>query len=109
MANMFDQNKRFGTRDPEECKRLIKLLNDRTKELGRRPKKEDMTAKEVGAIRKCFGKWCYALEASGLQVPSKATLERRQAKKDKWSRKHKAMKDRRKLRNKVPESTETEE
>ena len=106
MARVFDKNKRFGTRDPEECERLIKLLNDRAKELGRKPKKEDMTGKEVGAIKKCFGKWCYALEASGLQIPSEKTLERREAKTRKWDRKHKAAKERRKLRNKVPGVTQ---
>ncbi|MBR3201941.1 MAG: hypothetical protein IKG17_11510 [Mogibacterium sp.] len=108
MGRVFDKNKRYGTRDPEECRRLIRLLRDREKELGRKPKKQDMTGKEVGAIKKCFGKWCYALEASGIQVPSEATLERRQAKKDKWARRHRASKERRKLRNRVPESTETE-
>ena len=108
MANMFDKNKRYGTRDPEECKRLIKLLRDRAEELGRKPKKQDMTGKEVGAIKKVFGKWCYALEASGIQVPSEETLERRQAKKDKWSRRHRASKERRRIRNKVPESPESE-
>ena len=108
MARVFEKNKRYGTRDTAECRRLIALLNDRAKELGRKPKKQDMTGKEVGAIKKCFGKWCYALEASGLQVPSEKTIERRKAKTKKWDRKHKAAKERRKLRNKVPCVTQTE-
>ena len=103
MAGTFNKNKRYGTRDPREMAILIKLLKDRAEELGRRPRKQDMTGKELGMIKKCFGKWCYALEASGLQVPSEATLERRSAKARKWSRKHRAAKERRKLRNKVPE------
>ena len=109
MSRVFEKNKRFGTRDPEECRRLIKLMRDRAEILGRKPKKEDMTGKEIGAIKRCFGKWCYALEASGLQVPSKKTLERREAKTRKWDRKHKAAKERRKLRNKVPGVTQPEE
>ena len=103
MAGSFNKNKRFGTRDPQEMKILIKLLKDRAAELGRKPNKEDMTGKELGMIKKCFGKWCYALEASGLRVPSEVTIARRQAKADKWSRKHRAAKERRKLRNKIPE------
>jgi hypothetical protein len=109
MSRVFEKNKRFGTRDPEECRRLIKLMRDRAEILGRRPKKEDMTGKEIGAIKRCFGKWCYALEASGLQVPSEKTLERRQIKASKWGRKHRAAKMRKEMRNKVPGVTQPEE
>ena len=69
---------------------------------------EDMTSKEIGAIRKVFGKWCYALEVSGLQVPSEATLARRAVKAKKWDRKYAAAKERRKRRNKVPHSLKSE-
>ena len=102
MAGMFKKNKRYGTRDKEEMKAVIKLLNDRAAALGRRPKKLDMTGKELGMIKKCFGKWCYALEAAGLSVPSDETIARREAKAAKWKRKHKAAQERRKLRNRVP-------
>lgn len=108
MAEPFKKNKRYGIRDPEEAKRLIQLMKDRAEQLGRKPKKEDMTSKEIGAIRKVFGKWCYALEASGLQVPSEATLARRAIKAEKWDRKHAAAKARRKRRNKVPGVTQPE-
>lgn len=91
----FKKNNRFGTRNPEEMKRLIKLLQDKNKELGKRPKKCDVDSKELGAIKKTFGKWCYALEASGLAVPSPATVERRANKAKKWDRKHAAAKSRR--------------
>ncbi len=85
---------RFGDRDPKEMVRLVKLLLDMEKKLGRRPKKSDPTEKDLGAIRKCFGKWCYALEASGLQIPSPETIERRLKRKSKAGRKKAAKKER---------------
>ena len=71
---------RFGDRDPDELILLSKLLKEMEQKLGRRPKKSDLSNKDLGAIRKCFGKWCYALEASGLQVPSEETIEKRMKK-----------------------------
>lgn len=85
---------RFGERDPDEMARLIKLLKDMEQELGRKPKKSDIDNKDLGAIRKCFGKWCYALEASGLQIPSPETIERRLKRKSKAGRKKAAKKER---------------
>ena len=92
----FRNNPRFGNRDPEEMERLIKLMREKAEELGRRPKKSDMDSKDLGPIKKCFGKWCYALEASGLQQPSPETVERRRNKMKKWDRKHAAARERRK-------------
>lgn len=97
----FRNNPRFGTRDPEEMERLIKLMRDKAEELGRRPKKTDMNSKDLGPIKKCFGKWCYALEASGLQKPSPETIERRKNKMKKWDRKHAAAKERRSAKYKT--------
>ena len=85
---------RFGDRDPDEMARLIKLLKDMEQELGRKPKKSDINNKDLGAIRKCFGKWCYALEAAGLQIPSPETIERRLHRKTKIGRKRAAQKER---------------
>ena len=85
---------RFGDRDPNEMVRLVRLLLDMEKTLGRVPKKSDLSGKDLGAIRKCFGKWCYALEASGLQEPSPETIERRLNRKTKAGRKRAAKKER---------------
>ena len=85
---------RFGDRDPKEMARLVKLLLDMEKQLGRTPKKSDLSGKDLGAIRKCFGKWCYALEVSGLQEPSPETIERRLNRKTKVGRKRAAKKER---------------
>lgn len=85
---------RFGDRDPKEMARLVKLLLDMEKQLGRTPKKSDLSGKDLGAIRKCFGKWCYALEVSGPQEPSPETIERRLNRKTKVGRKRAAKKER---------------
>jgi hypothetical protein len=85
---------RFGNREPGEIIRLTQLLKELEKDLGRRPKKSDLSNKDLGAIRKCFGKWCYALEVAGLQVPSPETIERRLHSKTKIGRKRAAQKER---------------
>ena len=85
---------RFGDRDPDEMIRLSKLLNEMEQRLGRKPKKSDVDNKDLWAIRKCFGKWCYALEAAGLKMPSPETIERRMHRKTKIGRKRAAQKER---------------
>lgn len=85
---------RFGDRDPDEMSRLIKLLKDMGNEFNRRPKKSDLSDKNLGAIKKCFGKWCYALEAAGLHEPSPETIERRLNRKTRAGRKRAAKKER---------------
>ena len=104
IVSTFRNNKRYGTRDPEEMRRLIKIMRDRDKELDHRLKKSDMNSKDLGPIKKCFGKWCYALEAAGLAVPSEETVERRNARKKKWDRKHAEARKRRKERYKQAEA-----
>ena len=96
----FRNNQRYGTRDPQEMRRLIRMLRDREKELGHRPNKQEVDSKELGAIKKVFGKWCYALEASGLEVPSEETVKRRREKAKRWDRKHAEARRRRKERYK---------
>lgn len=71
-----------------EQRRIIHFINEKAKELGKCPEKNDMTQQELVRIRRAFGKWVYALEASGQRTPSAATLERRRNKKLKWKRKH---------------------
>ena len=87
-SNPSSFSPRFGKRDPEETKRLIELLQRKAEELGRRPRKTDLESEDLGNIRSNFGKWCYALEEAGLTTPSKATVERRRNKIEKWERKH---------------------
>ena len=111
----FRNNRRYGTRDPEEMRRLIKLMRERDKELDHRLKKSDMDSKDLGPIKKVFGKWCYALEAAGLAEPSPETVKRRSARKKKWDRKHAEARQRRKNRYKLekepeqPEEPETDD
>lgn len=90
---MSDINKN-GIKSKKELEReegrayVIDLINRRAEELGHCPRKSDMDLAEVNLIHKYFGKWCYALEASGQRVPSETTLARRRNKKMKWRRKH---------------------
>ena len=71
-----------------EQRRIIHFINEKAKELGKCPEKNDMTQQELVRIRRAFGKWVYALEASGQRTPSETTLQRRRNKKMKWKRKH---------------------
>ena len=56
---------------------LIKILLTKREKLGRKPKKADIPECLIVEYRKAFGKWCYALEAAGLSVPSEQVLARR--------------------------------
>lgn len=56
---------------------ILALMLEKTEELGRAPKKKEMDAAFIGAVRREFGKWIYALEEAGLRTPSEATLQRR--------------------------------
>ena len=78
--------------------RLIKLLKDRAEELGHKPRKTDVSSRELGDIKSCFGKWVYALEAAGLQTPSQGTIERRNTQMSRWKRKHEASKKRNRIK-----------
>ena len=98
---------RFGDRDPDEMIRLSRLLKEMEQKLGRRPKKSDLSNKDLGAIRKCFGKWCYALEATGLWQPSERTLEKRRRKAENLRQKHLASRERRKQIKQGQQSNET--
>lgn len=62
---------------PYTREELIQYLLDLNEKLGRRPKKSDVQGMMHSYYRSVFGKWIYALEASGLSVPSAATLARR--------------------------------
>lgn len=58
----------------EEAIAAIRLLAD---DLGRVPKKADLPDDLRNRIRVLFEKWCYALEASGLVIPSEKVQEKR--------------------------------
>lgn len=59
----------------------IALLQQKQRELGRQPKKEDYAAEEVARIKSKLGPWPRALEAAGLkkrkQVSSSAMQKRK--------------------------------
>ena len=58
----------------EEAISQIRALAD---ELGHVPKKNELPDPLKNRIRPLFEKWCYALEASGLVVPSERVQEKR--------------------------------
>ncbi len=66
---------------------LIRMLIVKQEKLGRRPKKADLPDYLKVEYRKAFGKWCYALEAAGLSVPSERVLARRRRQRQRHRRK----------------------
>ncbi len=58
----------------EDAIKEIRALAD---ELGHVPKKSELPDPLKNRIRPLFEKWCYALEASGLVVPSERVQEKR--------------------------------
>lgn len=56
---------------------LIEILQIRRDELGKKPTRKDIPETIMPYYRATFGKWCYALEAAGIVIPSQATLDRR--------------------------------
>ncbi len=58
----------------EEAIAAIRKLAD---DLGHVPKKSELPDDLRNRIRVLFEKWCYALEASGLVVPSEKVQEKR--------------------------------
>ena len=58
----------------EDARKEIRALAD---ELGHVPKKSELPDPLKNRIRPLFEKWCYALEASGLVVPSERVQEKR--------------------------------
>jgi len=67
---------------------LIRYLQNRRAELGKRPTRKDVPEDIKAEIKRVFGKWCYGLEESGLIKPSAAALKRRAARAEKWRRVH---------------------
>ena len=67
---------------------LIDYLWDIKEKKGSDPVKADLPFGMNQYFRKEFGKWCYALEAAGIRVPSQQTLERRRRKRKRHRRKH---------------------
>ena len=63
---------------PYTKEELIAYLLKMRDELGRKPVKKDIPDEIKPYFRVYFGKWCYALEAAGIVVPSERALARRQ-------------------------------
>ncbi len=70
---------------------LVDMLWEIKNEKGRPPTRKDLPDGMFPYFRNEFGKWCYALEESGVKPASEAVLERRRRKKEKLKAKHKAM------------------
>ena len=73
---------------------LRDFLYKKRDELGRVPTRKDIPEKMRPYYRVYFGKWCYALEETGVVTPSEKTLERRARKKARYDEKHKKMRAR---------------
>jgi|GEM_PF-1552833 len=80
----------MAARFPYTKEQLIAALQARAKELGKCPVKKDMPEEMKPYFKLTFGKWCYALEAAGLRIPSRTTLERRNRRKQRHSHRKKA-------------------
>ena len=62
---------------PYTKEELVKFLLKKRDELGKTPTKKDIPEEMRPYYRVYFGKWCYALEAAGIVIPSQRTLDRR--------------------------------
>ena len=78
-------NKPFEEYTKEDMIEKLRKINEK---LGRVPSRKDLPEEMKPYIKKLFGKWCYALEESGLSKPSERTLERRRRRKEKWNKIH---------------------
>ena len=76
---------------PYTQEELTEYLIKKRDELGRVPTRKDIPEKMRPYYRVYFGKWCYALEETGVVTPSKETLERRARKKARYDEKHQKM------------------
>ena len=62
---------------PYTKEELVEFLLKKRDELGKTPTKKDIPEEMRPYYRVYFGKWCYALEETGIVIPSEKTLERR--------------------------------
>ena len=83
---------------PYTKEELVEFLLKKRDELGRKPTKKDIPEEMRPYYRVYFGKWCYALEETGIVIPSEHTLERRAKKKGKYDRLHKMMRAKKKAK-----------
>ena len=83
---------------PYTQEELAEYLLRKRDELGRTPTRKDIPEKMRPYYRVYFGKWCYALEKTGIVIPSERTLERRARKKAKYDDRHKKMRARSKAK-----------
>lgn len=61
----------------DEC---ILLIQQKTNELGRFPKKSDFDNETVNMIKSYFGPWPRALEAAGVKAPNLQRIEQKREK-----------------------------
>lgn len=58
----------------------ILLVQNKTNELGRLPKKSDFDSEIVNVIKSYFGPWPRALEAAGVKEPNMQRIEQKREK-----------------------------
>ncbi len=87
MKTLFVMRKQY----PYTKEELTEYLLRKRDELGRKPTKKDIPEQMRPYYRVYFGKWCYALEETGIVIPSEMTLARRARHKARYDRRHKEM------------------
>ncbi len=88
---MTGKQGRVSKPSPYTNEELLAILSNLKQKLGRMPTKKDIPEEIRPLYRKAFGKWCYALEAAGLKIPSAVTLARRARHKNRWKHKKKVI------------------
>ena len=91
------KNKQYPYTKEELTEYLIKKRD----ELGKVPAKKDIPEQMRPYYRVYFGKWCYALEETGVVIPSEKTLERRARKKERYDELHKKLRARAKEKKRI--------
>ena len=86
---------------PYTKEELVEFLLNKREELGKVPTKKDIPEEMRPYYRVYFGKWCYALEETGIVIPSERTLERRARKKGKYDELHKMLRERAKEKKRI--------
>ena len=95
--NRKHKNKHY----PYTKEELTEYLINKRDELGKVPAKKDIPEQMRPYYRVYFGKWCYALEETGIVIPSERTLERRARKKEKYDELHKMLRERAKEKKRI--------
>lgn len=82
----------------------IVIIQNMAKELGRPPKKSELPDEIKCRIKPLFDKWCYALEETGLKIPSEKVQEKRRKREE-----HRQAVERRRIKREAKKKLRDEE